>query len=428
MKRFIRFRTLSVRFIVSIFLVLAMGSISTAFAQETLQVWDWWGRGSQAAIDWFEHVEKTFEEQHPGVDYQFLTIAGAGGLNDRLVAAAASGLSPDASQISVAYARGAFEAGLLMPLNEYLDKTPELQMHNFIPVSSTFNQKDGQIYGIPHNIDANALVYNVDLFDEAGLDSGVYAIDNWDTFRDYAQKLTRFSSSGDVIRTGFATSISMLTFSNWLYANGGSFYDDDYQQLEVASQAGIEALEFLVELQSLGQVLPPGAGNPLASGRAAMYLGGTFHGHIIHNEAPDLNFKVTSFPPGPSGTERAVTGWVNMMSIPSGAKNPDLAWEYLKYYTGLQGQIDIIQVHDRPGQPRYDFYQSAAWEDAVREYPYLETVLDVFQSAKPYPFIKYSELNAIFGPLLSQVSNGELAPRQALEEAQRRGNLALAGN
>lgn len=409
------------------FLLMVAFCLSTSLAAgQTLQVWDWWGVDTQAQIDWFAHVKETFESQHPGVTYEFIHVPGTGVLYDRLVSAVAAGISPDVTQMSVAYARGAYEAGLLMPLNKYLEQTPELQMDNYIPVSSIFNQKDGQIYGIPHNIDANALLYNVDFFEESGLASDVYSIEDWDMFRDYAQKLTRVSSSGDVIRAGFATSISMLPFSNWLYANGGSFYDEEYKQLEVASQAGIEALEFLVELQSLGQVLPPGSGNALASGRAAMYIGGTFHGHLIYNEAPDLNFKVTSFPPGPSGTERAVTGWVNMMVIPSGAKNPDLAWEYLKYYTGLQGQIDIMRVHERPGQPRYDFYQTAAWDDAVRQYPYLEDVLDVFQKAKPYPFIKYSQLNAIFAPLLTQVAQGTLAPRQALEEAQRQANIILA--
>lgn len=409
-------------------LVLLVSSFMPTAMAEELHVWDWWGVTTQAQQDWWKHVETTFEERHPGVDFQFLSVAGVFGLFDRLVAASASGIAPDVSQVSVAFARGAYEAGLLRPLNDFIAKTPELQPQNFVPVASIFNQKDGQIYGIPHNIDANALVYNVDLFDEAGLDSGVYAIDDWDTFRDYAQKLTRLSSGGEVIRTGYATTFGMLPFSNWLYANGGGFYDADYQQLEVASEAGIEALEFLVELQTLGQVLPPGSGNPLASGRAAMYLGGSFHGHIIQNEAPDLNFKVTSLPPGPNATERAVTGWVNMISIPSGAKNPELAWEYIKYYTGLQGQEDIIKVHNRPGAPRYDLYQSSTWENAVREYPYLETLPDVFQRAKPYPFIQYTDLNEIFAPLMTQVANGEISPRHALEEAQRRGNAVLEGS
>src|SRR5690606_14853937 len=135
-------------------------------------------------------------------------VSGTTALYDRLVAAAAAGVSPDVTQISVAFARGLYEAGLLLPLNDYIAKTPELQMDQFIPVAPIFNQKDGIIYGIPHNIDANALLYNVDAFEEAGLDASVYAIDSWETFKTYAQRLTRHSSTGDVIRAGYDASVS----------------------------------------------------------------------------------------------------------------------------------------------------------------------------------------------------------------------------
>src|SRR5690606_15790260 len=105
-------------------------------------------------------------------------------------------------------------------------------------------------------------------------------------------RLTRHSSTGDVIRAGYDASVSMLSFQNWLYANGGNFYNEDYTALEVASDAGIEALEFLVNLRMLGQVLPPGTGYPLASGRTAIYLGGTWDNHHLHNEAPDMRFRM----------------------------------------------------------------------------------------------------------------------------------------
>lgn len=391
-------------------------------AQErTLEVWDWWSPSvmGPAIADWWDHVTTKFEEEHPGVKVEVRFVSG---LYDQLVAASAAGIAPDVTQISVSYARDLHDAGLLLPLNAYVDKTPALDQSQFFPFARLFNSKDGVIYAVPHNVDNNSIHYNIDHLEEAGLDSNRFAIDSWDTFRDYADKLIRVSGSGEVVRAGYATTLSTVPFQNWLYANGGNFYNETYDGVEFAGEQGVQALEFLADMHARGQRAPAGTGNMIASGRASMSLESGYGTRVLA-EDPNARFGMTTLPAGPSGSKRAVTGWVNMIAIPSGSKNPDLAWEWVKYFTSLEGQVKFFEIYERAGVPRFDFFETDVWSAYTRRYPFVDVLPHLLDSAREYPFLKYRDINRIMAPLLQKVGAGELAPNAALEEGERLANL-----
>ncbi len=409
-------------YIFTLLLLSALLLAPVTHAQErTLEVWDWWSPSVMGAAiaDWWDHVIEKFEAEHPGVKVEVRFVSG---LYDQLVAASAAGIAPDVTQISVSYARDLHDAGLLLPLNSYVDKTPELAQSQFFPFARLFNAKDGVIYAIPHNVDNNSIHYNIDHFEEAGLSSDRFAIDSWDTFRDYADKLIRVSGNGDVIRSGFATTISTVPFQNWLYANGGNFYTATHDGVEFGSRQGVEALEFLVDMYNRGHRAPAGTGNLIASGRTSMALESGYGTRVIA-ENPEANFGMTTLPPGPSGDRRAVTGWVNMIAIPSGSKNPDLAWEWVKYFTSLEGQTKFFEIYERAGIPRFDFFETDVWSAYTRRYPFVDVLPHLLESAREYPFLKYRDINSTLAPLFQQVTAGELAPTAALDEGQRLVNI-----
>lgn len=402
--------------------ILAMSLAAATHAQTSkLVVWDWWSPAvmGQAIEGWWEHVIERFEAEHPGVEVEVRFVSN---LYDQLVAASAAGVAPDVTQISVSYARDLHEAGLLLPLNNYIDKTPELAQTQFFPFARLFNTKDGVIYAVPHNVDNNSLYYNIDHFDEAGLDSDRFAIDSWATFRDYADKLIRVSGNGEVLRAGYATTIGTVPFQNWLYANGGNFYNETYDGVDFASEHGVEALEFLADMYARGQVAPAGTGHIIASERAAMALESGYGTRVIA-ENPDARFGMTTLPAGPRGSGRAVTGWVNMIAIPSGAANPDLAWEWIKYFTSLEGQLKFFEIYERAGVPRFDFFETDVWASYTRRYEFIEVLPHLLESAREYPFIKYRDINSTLAPLFASVTQGAMAPKAALEEGERVVNL-----
>ena len=64
-------------------------------------------------------------------------------------------------------------------------------------------EAEGRYYGIPYTVDLSGLVWNKELFREAGLDPE-RPPETWDELIEYAQKLTKTNDSGEVEQYGFA--------------------------------------------------------------------------------------------------------------------------------------------------------------------------------------------------------------------------------
>lgn len=266
------------------------------------------------------------------------------------------------------------------------------------------------------------------MLEEAGLDADPQAIRDWETLRTYARKLT-VKKDGKVVRAGMqmmqTNEPPIYHLANWVYANGGSFYSKDYKKLALDSSQAVEALEFIKSMMDEGFQAPPSNENPIATGAAAMIVGGTWMGAEIEKARPGIRLGMTSMPMGPSGTKRGATLWANMMVIPKGAKNVEAAWEYLKYYTGLEGQTDLLKVWARPGAPRLDVYRTNPWRDTVKKHPYLAEIPNIFQVAGPYMFIRSNDLGTAMNNHLWKALRGQTSAKAALELAVQAGNRVL---
>ena len=76
---------------------------------------------------------------------------------------------------------------------------------------------------------------------------------------------------------------------------------------------------------------------------------------------------------------------------------------------------------------RRDFFQSAAVQDALQRYPYMQAIPQIMTLARPWPFIGYSDFSAAMGSALSRAWAGALPPEHALAEAEAAVNIALRG-
>ncbi len=131
--------------------------------------------------------------------------------------------------------------------------------------------------------------------------------------------------------------------------------------------------------------------------------------YFLDRDAPDLNFQVTSFPQGPSGTQRGSTVWGNMYSISATSKNPGLAWEFIAYYASLRGNIGIFEALDYVTSPRLDFYRSRQWIAARSRHDWMPLVPEIAYVGGVYPFLESHRLThqdsnpLMWGPLMGTV-------------------------
>lgn len=411
-----------------------------------LRVWDWWAPSTaETYARYFGELEREFERLHPEVDvrYQFVPFS----QYEQKMATGLVGQSPpDVFQSSVSFAEGFYDRGMLRPLNpflerergererqraagERLDTGKIVDREAFLEAAWQHNTKpDGTVFGIPQILDASCLIWNLDLLQEAAQGDaeirGMFerrsdgspdyerlrfdAVRDWEQFRQVTRKLTRWDASGrpaldakgDELQTGFvihAHGSGAGPFDPWCAANGGRFQDNDGTRALFAEPAGVEAMQFLVDLYWKDRVCPAFRRqltdlDVFEQRRSACVLSGTWAGkYLVRDTEGWRHFGLAPFPPGPSGKGPATLTWGNMLVISRRAAQPELAWEYIKFVASLRGALRLLK-HIEQNSPRKDFYETGAWAEACRRLPYLANIPAICESGKK---LRHTQVNAV---------------------------------
>ena len=380
--------------------------------REELRVWDWWSASTNEEYgDYFAALETAFEARNPDVDVIFQVVP-FGNYVQKLSTAMVGGTPPDVFQSSVYWAEGFHQQGMLRSLNDLLEADPALPgtpayvgESAFLPSAWRHNHtEDGTIFGIPQIIDASCLLWNLDILQAAAADDDEIramfqrdaagaidwtrihwdAVHDWEHFRRLTRKLTVRDENDDVTQAGFLLSASSGAglFSPWLAANGGRFQDAAGTQALFASARGIETVEFIARLYWVDRVCPPFRrqmtdAEMFKERRAAVVAAGTWSGKDITRDTMGwTHFGKTAFPRGPSGDGPSTVTWGNMLVITQRCDNVDAAWRYVKFVGGLEGSLLRGQYLGYNG-PRFDFYATERWQQALRERPYLSNVKQI---------------------------------------------------
>jgi ABC-type glycerol-3-phosphate transport system substrate-binding protein len=377
-----------------------------------LRIWDWWSpSGNEKYGTYMNDVERIFEERNPDVDlvYQMVPF---GNYVQKLSTAMVGRRPPDVFQSSVHWAEGFYNRGMLRPLNDLLagdgGDTPATDITEaaFMPSAWRHNHSgDGTVFGIPQIIDANCLVWNLDLLKVAAetdqeirdmfprLADGTTdyshirfdAIRSWPHFRSIVNKLTLRDDEGRLIQAGLVIQGhggGGGMFEPWLAANGGSYQDSAGTKALFNSTNGVEALTFMAELYWEDRVCPPfqrnlNGADVFEKRQVAAMMAGTWSGKdIIRDTQGWQGFGKTAFPPGPLGAGQRTTCWGNMLVITRKCRNVEAAWRYIKFVCSLEGNV-LRARHLGYNGPRLDFYDTDIWQQKLRQFPYLSNVKQI---------------------------------------------------
>lgn len=389
-----------------------------------LRVWDWWSPvEGEKMREYFRGVEAAFEAAHPRVDVRYQHIPFGPQYIQKIMASMAAGRPPDCLHSSIIWANDLYERGVLDDLRPYIEGTPEMADRAWLRAALRYGRDRGYVYGIPIEQDASCILYNLDLFEEAGIDCDPFALETWDDFREAALEMTKRDANGRVVQAGFMVPSGDLSgFLPWMYANGGQFYSNDRRDSAFNAPEMREAMQFLQDLQYRDRVSFPMATERqdfqlFLQGKVAMMLGGTWSGHIIEEQAPGMRFDMMSFPRGPRGSGRGGMTWTNLMCVPKGAKHPELAWEFITFYCGMDNALWKLKVIHR-NSPLAAFYQTREWAGAVRAHPSLARVPHITEVGGLYPVVRFTEINAVFQPLCEGLMLNNLTPEYVIESAQ----------
>ncbi len=276
------------------------------------------------------------KDTYPNVTVHFEGIADQWG--DKQLTQMVSGNAPDLltgnDETSYKWA----EKGQLLDINPLVERdlTAE-QIADFFEY-----QWNGLVYpgdqtrmGLPYYTWVYQYYYNVDAFDEAGLD---YPKAGW-TIDDYSYALeTLVQKDGDAIKRwgGLDGCYDGFRFNLWAYIMGGNIVNpDDWTECVVSSDETKAAFEWhrsrlwdsntLIQQQQAGSYANL---DPLATGRVAIQGEGNGAEGTLFMNPPSIRWACVAPPVGPAGPQGI--GTVDNWGIWKGTKAPNVVWDLLK--------------------------------------------------------------------------------------------------
>lgn len=274
-------------FILLVLAALLLGTISSAFAQETtLVVWADETR-APALLELADQVEADL-----GVTLDVVQM-GFGAIREQLVIAGPAGEGPDVL-IGAHDWLGQFVLNAaVVPIN-----LPEDLLAEFSPVGLNAFSYDGQLYGVPYAIENVALIRNVDLVPEAPT--------TWEQVREISEQLQSSGEAqyGFLARGGdFYHNYPIITaYGGYVF---GTNEDGSYNPADIgiANEGGIAAAEWLSGMYKDG-LMPPEVGDDVAfslfeEGEAAMFITGPWFIQRIQDTG--VNYSIDPLPGAEGG-------------------------------------------------------------------------------------------------------------------------------
>ena len=197
-----------------------------------------------------EAVEE-FNLNHPNIKVKYEAVPWSDALN-QFIREAKVGGGPDVLQSAFVWTMDLAKAGTLIKLNSLMQEDPlPAGIEDFKAVR--LGEFNGGIYGIPWTTDTHGMVYNKDLFEEAGIST--FPDDSWSHFKTVAKKLVR-DKNGDGITDQYGFGIAAgsgpagemwFIVNYYVWSNGYSFMkqakNGDWQ-VDVDAQQIAEAMRY----------------------------------------------------------------------------------------------------------------------------------------------------------------------------------------
>jgi multiple sugar transport system substrate-binding protein len=296
--------------------------------------WSIWGGSEHLAL--YEEIVDLFETQHPDITVQLVTVADFTNYLTKLQTLLAAGTPPDVMTLGNEWFPAFLDKGAFQNLTPYVEADEALDLEAYIPLTLEVLTRDGKLYALPANFSVDALYYNQDAFDEAGVP---YPDDTWtwESLLDAAQQLTVRDESGRVVRYGWSdTGLNMWP---WIWQNGGLVFDNERNptRATLTDPAVVEAVQFYYDLSLRHKVAPNVAElqqTPLRemfmSGRVAMIYDNV-GAQVPFAEISEFDWDVAMLA---QGRQRATPMAENGYAMSADTANPDAAWTLIKFLSG----------------------------------------------------------------------------------------------
>ncbi|MCI8441646.1 MAG: sugar ABC transporter substrate-binding protein [Provencibacterium sp.] len=302
-----------------------------------------WGSLDEKKVN--EEVIAAFEAKYPGTKVNLEYIPEK--YTEKIDTMFMGGNAPDVIYGHPHYFANWAEQGLLMDLTDRVEAEKDFYFNEkFAQNIYDAFRWNGKYIATINGHDTYLLYYNKDLFDAAGV---AYPDDSWtwDSYVEAARKLTREDAAGKqyatIIPQGMQDSFPIL------YSFGASIFDDMNHPTKVTVNTPemVEGMRFIQDLVQKYGVAPDYqssdlTGGSFETGRVAMDIAGSWSPASRKN-ITDFKWDMANLPMK-AGSERRTTAFFAGYAVNANTKNPDLAYEFARFFQDDEGQNILSQL------------------------------------------------------------------------------------
>jgi multiple sugar transport system substrate-binding protein len=316
--------------------------------------------------------------------------------------------------------------GIATNLQPFIDRD-SYDTSVFWPFAWNETLYEGESYGVPFETDVRVLFWNKQAFTEAGLDPNTPP-QTWEELEAYADALDIINEDGSLARVGFFplwnAGVDFWARTNgWVPVVDGRPNVNDPAYIETLAwiQTWVDRYGGWENLQNFRASYGAPPNDLFMSGATPMLTD-------IAGYLSQLNFYRPQVTMADGSTVRMEWGVAGLpyntepanwsggfaLSIPSGAENPDAAWEFIKCMAGPIGQASWSR--DTFAIPTNI---EAATQPELMADPFWPTILETMEVSQGSDYVDaYPNWTEQINTRLEQVWTGDLTPQQMAEEAQ----------
>jgi multiple sugar transport system substrate-binding protein len=380
-------------------LAVALSSVAlvpgTAFA-ETLSLW---ARSSSSTAA--QHMIDLWNASHD--DKIELTTIPDNQMVTKLATSVQSGDVPDLISFDLIFMPDFMKAGFLTDLTATLSADPNQEK-----VAQAFKDLatyDGKLYGTGFTPDVSILLYNKDLFVKAGLDPESPP-KTLAQIQEYATKIKEtVPDAYGYYFSGSCGGCNIFTQAPMMWGSGATLLPTSADAPAMDGPGVVEVLTMLKDMWEAG-VIPESAeadtgANFFAtfeSGNIGMVGSGGFAISALKANHPDMNFGIAPLPGINEGQASSFVGG-DVIAIPTGAKNAELATQFIQWQLTDEAQLEGL-AKNLILPSRTDLADNKYFQEEPR---YIVTAQAVGIGQTPYAFHFNDMVNADQSPWLTMI-------------------------
>jgi multiple sugar transport system substrate-binding protein len=423
-----------------LFLCIAMVMSASAVAGAATKELTLW-TGYPEMQPFFETAAKWYNELHPDIVIQVASFP-LREVERKYAVSFPTGTGPDIVEAHLYIAQMPIENGWLIPNTPELDQHLKSGVYHQLMVDES--SWEGKTYGLPILFSMDSMLYNTEMFAEAGYDKGPT---DWDEMVEMAKKLTRYDSAGRVTRSGLDLRLfgaGSGVAAKWWYflkSAGGSLFEQTGENKYKAgynNQAGFDTLQLYIDgvhKHRYTSMEIKHDAEAFATEAAAMFVREAWVVGYLKSKAPHVKYDVSPMPAYKK--TNALYFWTNVY-VSSSSKYPEEAADFLMFMANGPKLKDLENIqYEQVGwlPPRNDV--NLRHPEVYKQVPQYKYFAEVPSNYELYPYPKLSvtdeALTKLAERLVSAYQDVTLLDnpdgiRKVMDEAAKETNKILKEN